>query len=130
MIVTRQAVVAPALARGLHDLDAYAQVPRIWRRTRLGPKQREGPWEVFGFVRERLATRNVVTSAEVYGRLSAWVDAGGRLPFTHIVVDEAQDLSVAQARFQGAVGMAGAADALFFTGDVGQRIFHLPFSWA
>jgi mRNA-degrading endonuclease RelE of RelBE toxin-antitoxin system len=117
-------------AWGLHDLDAYAQVPRIGRRTRLGPKQREGAWEVFAFVRERLAAWNVVTSAEIYGRLSAWVDAGGRLPFTHIVVDEAQDLSVAQARFLGAVGRAGAADALFFTGDLGQRIFHLPFSWA
>jgi hypothetical protein len=117
-------------AWGLHDPEAYAQVPRIGRRTRLGPKQREGAWEVFAFVRERLAARNLVTSAEIYGRLSAWVDAGGRLPFTHIVVDEAQDLSVAQARFLGAVGRAGAADALFFTGDLGQRIFHLPFSWA
>ncbi len=117
-------------AWGLNDLDAYAHVPRIGRRTRLGPKQREGAWEVFAFVRERLAARKVVTSAEIYGRLSDWVDAGGRLPFTHIVVDEAQDLSVAQARFLAAVGRAGAADSLFFTGDIGQRIFHLPFSWA
>lgn len=117
-------------AWGLHDLESYAQVPRIGRRTRLGPKQREGAWEVFAFVRQRLAARNVVTSAEIYGRLSDWVDTGGRLPFTHIVIDEAQDLSVAQARFLAAVGSAGGADSLFFTGDLGQRIFHLPFSWA
>lgn len=117
-------------AWGLHDLESYAQVPRIGRRTRLGPRQRESAWEVFAFVRERLAARNVVTSAEIYGRLSAWVDAGGRLPFTYIVVDEAQDLSVAQARFLAAVGRAGGPEALFFTGDLGQRIFHLPFSWA
>jgi len=117
-------------AWGLHDLDAYAQVPRIGRRTRLGPKQREGAWEVFAFVRQRLSARNVVTPAEIYGRLSAWVDAGGRLPFTHMVVDEAQDLSVAQARFLAAVGRVGESDSLFFTGDLGQRIFHLPFSWA
>jgi superfamily I DNA/RNA helicase len=52
------------------------------------------------------------------------------LPFAHIVVDEAQDLSVAQARFLAAVGRAGGPDSLFFTGDLGQRIFHLPFSWA
>ncbi|WP_084603154.1 UvrD-helicase domain-containing protein [Devosia enhydra] len=50
--------------------------------------------------------------------------------FTHIVVDEAQDLSVAQARFLAAIGRAERPDALFFTGDLGQRIFHLPFSWA
>lgn len=52
------------------------------------------------------------------------------MPFTHVVVDEAQDLSVAQARFMASIGRSGAADALFFAGDLGQRIFHLPFSWA
>jgi hypothetical protein len=117
-------------AWGLHDLESYARVPRIGRRTRLGPKQREGAWEVFAFVRKRLAERNVMTSADIYGRLSAWVDAGGQLPFTHFVVDEAQDLSVAQARFLATAGRAGGPDSLFFTGDLGQRIFHLPFSWA
>jgi superfamily I DNA/RNA helicase len=106
------------------------QVPRIGRRTRLGPKQRESAWAVFAFVRERLALRVVVTIADVYGRLTRWIDEGGRLPFTHVVVDEAQDLSVAQARFLAAAGRAGGPDALFFTGDLGQRIFHLPFSWA
>lgn len=117
-------------AWGLHDAEAYAAVPRIGRRTRLGPKQRESAWAVFAFVRERLAARGVVTSADIYGSLTRWIEDGGQLPFTHVVVDEAQDLSVAQARFLAAVGRAGTADALFFTGDLGQRIFHLPFSWA
>lgn len=117
-------------AWGLHDAQAYAAVPRIGRRTRLGPKQREAAWAVFAFVRDRLAARGVVTIADVYGRLARWAMDGGRLPFTHVVVDEAQDLSVAQARFLAAVGRVGSADALFFTGDLGQRIFHLPFSWA
>jgi UvrD-like helicase C-terminal domain/AAA domain len=116
-------------AWGLHDADSYAQVPRIGRRTRLGPKQRENAWGVFSFVRERLAARGVVTIADIYGRLTRWIGDGGAVPFTHIVVDEAQDLSVAQARFLAAVGRAGSPDALFFTGDLGQRIFHLPFSW-
>lgn len=117
-------------AWGLHDLDAYTNVPRIGRRTRLGPKQRESAWEVFSHVREHLAKRGVITVAELYGRLSDWIGEGGRLPFTHVVVDEAQDLSVAQARFLAAVGRACGPEALFFTGDLGQRIFHLPFSWA
>lgn len=117
-------------AWNLHDPEAYARVPRIGRRTRLGPKQRESAWAVFDFVRGRLAARGLITIADVYGRLTRWIDEGGRLPFTHVVVDEAQDLSVAQARFLAAVGRAGNPDALFFTGDLGQRIFHLPFSWA
>src|SRR5690606_32747156 len=40
------------------------------------------------------------------------------------------DLSVAQAKFLAAIGRSGKPDALFFAGDLGQRIFHLPFSWA
>ncbi|MEN2711567.1 3'-5' exonuclease [Sphingomonas sp. NPDC092331] len=117
-------------AWGLHDAEAYAQVPRIGRRTRLGLKQRESAWAVFAFVRQELAARGAVTLADVYGRLTRWIDDGGRLPFTHVVVDEAQDLSVAQVRFLAAAGRTGTRDALFFTGDLGQRIFHLPFSWA
>jgi hypothetical protein len=116
-------------AWGLHDGQAYGEVPRIGRRTRLGPKQRESAWAVFAFVRERLAARGVMTIADIYGRLTHWIDGGGAVPFSHVVVDEAQDLSVAQARFLAAIDRKGKADALFFTGDLGQRIFHLPFSW-
>lgn len=116
-------------AWGLHDSQAYAEVPRIGRRTRLGPRQRESAWVVFAFVRERLSARGVMTIADIYGRLTQWIEGGGAVQFSHVVVDEAQDLSVAQARFLAAIGRAGKADALFFTGDLGQRIFHLPFSW-
>lgn len=108
---------------------AYAQIPRLGRRTRLGPMQREAAWQVFAFVQKRLSERNVTTWAQLYSRLTDWLVAGtGSLPFSHIVVDEAQDLSVAQARFLAAVGRQNK-EALFFTGDQGQRIFHLPFSW-
>jgi superfamily I DNA/RNA helicase len=37
-------------------------------------------------------------------------------------------LSVSQLRFLAALG-AGRSEALFFTGDLGQRIFRSPFSW-
>lgn len=55
-------------------------------------------------------------------------DGGGASPFDYIVVDEAQDVSVAQLRFLAALG-AGEPDGLFFAGDMGQRIFQQPFSW-
>lgn len=117
-------------AWGVHHAEDYARLPRIGRRTRLGPKQRESAWAAFEFVRSNLAARGLVTLAAVYGALTEWVDDGGPIPFTHVVVDEAQDLSVAQARFLSSIGRSGRPDALFFTGDLGQRIFHLPFSWA
>ena len=49
-------------------------------------------------------------------------------PFTHIVVDEAQDLGVPELRFLAGIAADGP-DALFFAGDLGQRIFQQPFSW-
>jgi superfamily I DNA/RNA helicase len=44
------------------------------------------------------------------------------------VVDESQDISVSQLRFVVALG-GDRPDALFFAGDLGQRIFRQPFSW-
>lgn len=48
--------------------------------------------------------------------------------FDFAVVDEAQDVGVAELRFLAALG-AGRADSLFFAGELGQRIFQQPFSW-
>ena len=45
-----------------------------------------------------------------------------------MVVDEAQDIRVAQLRFLAALG-AQKTNGLFFAGDLGQRIFQTPFSW-
>jgi superfamily I DNA/RNA helicase len=81
-------------------------------------------------VQNHLADNQVVTWAQLYARLGDWVaEKEGRFPYAHVVVDEAQDLAVAQARFLAGIGRQGK-EALFFTGDQGQRIFHLPFSWS
>ena len=45
-----------------------------------------------------------------------------------MVADEAQDVGVAQLRFLSALG-TNRPDSLFFAGDLGQRIFQVPFSW-
>nr|WP_265287318.1 3'-5' exonuclease [Verminephrobacter eiseniae] len=49
-------------------------------------------------------------------------------PFDFIVLDEAQDVSPAQLKFLAAMAR-GKPNALFFAGDLGQRIFQQPFSW-
>ena len=116
-------------AWGVTDAESYATIPRIGRRTRLGPRQREAAWAVFDAVRHGLERRGLVTWAMLYDRLTAWLAGGGTPPFDHVVVDEAQDLSVSQVRFLAEAGK-GKADALFLAGDIGQRIFRLPFSWA
>ena len=49
-------------------------------------------------------------------------------PFDFAIVDEAQDIGVAQLRFLAALG-GQRPNSLFFAGDLGQRIFQTPFSW-
>jgi superfamily I DNA/RNA helicase len=64
----------------------------------------------------------------MFHRLADALAGGRETPFTHAVVDEAQDLSPAELRFLGA--LAGRrADGLFLAGDIGQRIFRAPFAW-
>jgi superfamily I DNA/RNA helicase len=69
-----------------------------------------------------------MTWAEIVGRVSDHVAARNDKPFTHAVADEAQDLSVPQLHMLKAL-VPDEPDALFFAGDLGQRIFQHPFSW-
>lgn len=109
------------------DLDSYANVPRIGRKGRLGSKQREALWPVFEAARRLLAARSLLTLSQLYAAVgSAYADRADK-PFTHIIVDEAQDLGVGELRMMST--LASGPNALFFAGDLGQRIFQLPFSW-
>ena len=110
------------------DLEAYAGVPRMGRRTQLGTKQRQNLWPVFEFVRRALDDRRLMTPATLFAKLEAHYGGRSDKPFSHIVVDEAQDLGVPELRFLAAIA-PDRPDALFFAGDLGQRIFQPPFSW-
>jgi superfamily I DNA/RNA helicase len=108
---------------------AYADVPRLGRKSRVGAKNRERLWPIFQRVISELQTRGFLTEAGVYQALTEHYGALAEKPFTHIVVDEAQDLGVPELRFMRALA-PDTPDALFFAGDLGQRIFQQPFSWA
>jgi len=69
-----------------------------------------------------------VTWADLFGRVAESVVAKGKPPFDFAVVDEAQDVEVAELRFLAALA-TDRPDGLFFAGDLGQRIFQQPFSW-
>ncbi len=116
-------------AWGLTSPEAYASVQRMGRKSRLGPNQRARLWPVFQAVREALAAERYTTWAGVFSGLAAAMATRARKPFDHVVIDEAQDLAPAELRFFAALP-AAAADGLFLAGDVGQRIFQHPFSWA
>jgi mRNA-degrading endonuclease RelE of RelBE toxin-antitoxin system len=112
----------------LTDWEAYRDVLRLGRKTRLPESRRRVLWSIFGRVRERMREDGLITYAEMFTRLAAHYKSQGRVPYDFVVVDEAQDLSVAQLRFLASLG-AEKPNVLFFAGDLGQRIFQQPFSW-
>ena len=103
-------------------------MPRLGRTTRLPERQRERLWSVFSKVAAALDERGPLTEPRLFGRLERQIAKMAHPPFEFGVVDEAQDIGVAELRFLATLG-ARRADALFFAGDLGQRIFQTPFSW-
>jgi len=112
--------------------DAYRDVKRLGRKTRLSEAQRAALWTVFESVQVAMRAAGLITHAEMFTRLADKVAVLKHPPFEFVVVDEAQDVSVAQLRFLAAIGASQGqmrANSLFFAGDLGQRIFQQPFSW-
>ena len=112
----------------LADFDAYKEVPRLGRKVRLGVKQREKLWPVFIRARQIIEAQGLLTWPSIFGKVTAHFAERTDKPFTHAVIDEAQDLGVPELRMLTAI-MPVDSDALFFAGDLGQRIFQEPFSW-
>lgn len=108
--------------------DDYRDVARLGRKTRLPEGQRKVLWAIMEVVREAIAKRGTVTSAAMFTAVANAVAKAKHPPFDFAVVDEAQDIAVPHLRFLAALG-ARRPDALFFAGDLGQRIFQTPFSW-
>jgi mRNA-degrading endonuclease RelE of RelBE toxin-antitoxin system len=112
----------------LDSWEAYRDVARLGRKTRLPEPQRKVLWSMFERVRGELKAQNLITHAGMFSSLATAIGKSKNKPFDFAVVDEAQDLTVPQLRFLTALG-TDRANALFFAGDLGQRIFQQPFSW-
>ena len=112
----------------LDTWEAYRDVRRLGRKTRLPEKQRVLLWSIFNRVRLQLADLKLITYPGLFGQLSAEIAKRKHPSFDYVIVDEAQDISVSQLRFLAALG-GRRPNSLFFAGDLGQRIFQLPFSW-
>ena len=115
----------PGSSRAWED---YRDVPRLGRKTRLAEKQREVLWAIFSRVRSALAEDGRLTEPAMFTRLAAQMAEAAHPPFDFCVIDEAQDVGVAELRLLAALG-GGRPNGLFFAGDLGQRIFQTPFSW-
>lgn len=112
----------------LQTWEEYRDVKRLGRKTRLSDAQREALWRIFDAVRRSLTSDGLITIAGMFTKLAAEAVKRKHPPYEYVVVDEAQDISVAQLKLLAAIG-GDRPDALFFAGDLGQRIFQMPFSW-
>ena len=112
----------------LESWEAYRDVMRLGRKTRLAEAQRAVLWSIFSKVQDDLADRELRTEPRMFRSLTQHFADAVHPPFEYCVIDEAQDIGVAELRFLAALG-GGRPDSLFFAGDLGQRIFRTPFSW-
>ena len=112
----------------LESWKAYRDVVRLGRKTRLPEAQRSVLWSIFERAVAGLKTRNLITHASLFNELAVAIAKSKNRPFDFAVVDEAQDITISHLRFFAALA-ADRPNALFFAGDLGQRIFQQPFSW-
>lgn len=112
----------------LDSWEAYRDVKRLGRKTRLPESQRAALWSVFAAVRAQLQAQDTITAAGMFSQLVTLLAERAYPPYEFVVVDEAQDVSVTQLRFLATLGGC-RPNSLFFAGDLGQRIFQQPFSW-
>jgi mRNA-degrading endonuclease RelE of RelBE toxin-antitoxin system len=99
----------------LESWEAYRDVVRLGRKTRLAEKQRVVLWSIFERVRLALKTGGLVTYADIFNRMASHLAQNTHKPFDFAVIDEAQDVSVPQLRFLAALG-GGRTNSLFFCG--------------
>ncbi len=112
----------------LTSWESYRDVVRLGRKTRLKEPQRAIAWSIFEKVKVALKAKQLITLSEMFSALATFYSTHVSRPFEFVIVDEAQDASIAQLRFLAAVGK-DSPNSLFFAGDLGQRIFQQPFSW-
>lgn len=112
----------------LDSWEAYRDVRRLGRKTRLPEAQRATLWSIFEKVQEGLKQRGLITHAGLFSTLASDIQQRTTPPYDFAIIDEAQDIRVPQLRFLAALG-GNRLNSLFFAGDLGQRIFQQPFSW-
>jgi hypothetical protein len=108
--------------------EGYRDVPRLGRKTRLNEKARSVLWSIFEKAQDELRTLGLLTYAGLFTQLAQKVSQSKHPLYEYTVIDESQDVSISELRFLAALG-SNRQNALFFTGDIGQRIFESPFPW-
>ena len=109
---------------GINTLNDYIKVSRAGRGTRLSRAQRKLIWEVFEQYRLLLSAKDYKEPSDAMRDVRVLLknDTGQETNYTHIVVDEAQDLNDEAFRLLRDI-VPEAKNDLFIVGDAHQRIY-------
>ncbi len=113
-----------AVAQEAFSPEQYAEASRTGRGTRLDRKSRMQVWKVFEAYQNQMNEQNVrdINTAMYECRLLL-AKFSGEISYRHVIVDEAQDLSVNGLRLLRAIAGDEHDDDLFIVGDAHQRIY-------
>ena len=114
-------------AKGLIDQKAYLKASRAGRGTPLDRKKRALLWEVFADYRARLISEGLAEPDDAYREATEILSSEApNLPYTAVIVDEAQDMGEQAFRLIRAIvpeTPSGDRNSLFIVGDAHQRIY-------
>jgi superfamily I DNA/RNA helicase len=117
------------LAQDLRTEQAYLRCPRTGRGRPLTKAQRSQVWQAAQRVTAELAAARESTHLQLANEAAHLLRQVGESRYRHILVDEAQDLHLAQWRLLRAA-VAPGPDDLFIAADPHQRIYHSRVSLA
>jgi len=112
-------VVLPA---GITSVAAYVRVRRTGRGVALDRAKRLAVWRVIEAYRAKARLAGTTDYPEKAAIAAAWLDLRGVRLFDHVIVDEAQDLTISHLRLLRALVAHGPND-LFICEDSHQRIY-------
>ena len=114
-------------AKGLIDQKAYLKASRAGRGTPLDRKKRALLWDVFADYRARLISEGLAEPDDAYREATEILSSEAPyLPYTAVIVDEAQDMGEQAFRLIRAIvpeTPSGDRNSLFIVGDAHQRIY-------
>lgn len=116
-------------ARGVTTFEAYSALPRTGRKRPLGPEQRREVWNLYCEYDRRMRDAGRADWHDLATRALASATLNPDTTYSHVIVDEAQDLSCTMIRLLHAM-VGDRPDGLTLIGDGRQTIYPGGFSLA
>ncbi|RKN71731.1 NERD nuclease [Streptomyces klenkii] len=109
--------------RGITDFEEYAALRRVRRRTHLRRPHRQAVWALYEEYERNLAAKGVHDFNDVLAlALDEALAHPGSSPYTSVVVDEVQDLTLVGVRLLHAL-VGDADNGLLLVGDGQQAVY-------